>query len=144
MAQRDKIAQRQPSANLFKLVCTFQVYELALFAEDSICTASLQSLKAQGFFRDLSDQTCCAALSAGGFKKMLVYHMLRSVTRAQFVDRLLEDLRPRLQKTGDEGLLPPFISYFNDKSFEAGTQFLMLWTGEKPAAQGWLWLVIWD
>ncbi|KAK9841589.1 hypothetical protein WJX74_008401 [Apatococcus lobatus] len=107
-----------------------KVYELALFAEDSTCAASLQNLKAQGFFRDLSDQTCCAALSAGSFKKMLVYHMLRSVTRAQFVDRLLEDLRPRLQKTGDEGLLPPFISYFNDKSFEAGTQFLMLWTEE--------------
>lgn len=101
-----------------------------MFAEDSTCTASLQGLKAQGFFRDLSDQTCCAALSAGSFKKMLVYHMLRSVTRAQFVDRLLEDLRPRLQKTGDEGLLPPFISYFNDKSFDAGTQFLMLWTGK--------------
>lgn len=114
-----------------------------MFAEDSTCTASLQGLKAQGFFRDLSDQTCCAALSAGSFKKMLVYHMLRSVTRAQFVDRLLEDLRPRLQKTGDEGLLPPFISYFNDKSFDAGTQFLMLWTGKSPSAHAKDWLVMW-
>ncbi|KAK9864405.1 hypothetical protein WJX84_006727 [Apatococcus fuscideae] len=107
-----------------------KVYELAFFAEDSTCVSSLQSLKAQGFFRDVSDQTCCAALSAGRFKKMLVFHLLRSVTREQFVDRLGEDLRPRLQQTGDEGLLQPFVAYFNDKQFEAGTQVLMLWTEE--------------
>lgn len=61
---------------------------------------------------------------------MLVFHLLRSVTREQFVDRLGEDLRPRLQQTGDEGLLQPFVAYFNDKQFEAGTQVLMLWTGD--------------
>ncbi len=111
------------------LCCVIQVYELAFFAEEGPCVASLQDLKAQGFFRDTSDQTCCAALAAGNFKKMLVFHMLRSVTRSQFVDRLGEDLKPRLQQTGDEALLQPFIAYFNDKSFGSGTQFLMLWTG---------------
>lgn len=52
-----------------------------------------------------------------------------SVTPSQFNAELGKDLKPRLEKTGDQGLLPQFLDYFKDKSLSYLSQLLALWEG---------------
>ncbi len=51
-------------------------------------------------------------------------------TLVQFDNEISKDLRPRLERTGDQNLLQPFLDYFRGKSFQNGTSLLALWEGE--------------
>lgn len=51
---------------------------------------------------------------------------------SQFDSEISKDLRPRLERTGDQGLLQAFLDYFKDKSFTTGTTLLSLWEGRHP------------
>ncbi len=51
---------------------------------------------------------------------------------SQFDSEISKDLRPRLERTGDQGLLQPFLDFFKDKSFQFGTTLLSLWEGGHP------------
>lgn len=58
---------------------------------------------------------------------------------SQFDNEISKDLRPRLEKTGDEGLLQPFLDFFKNKSFQVGTTLLSLWEGKNiPKASSFL------
>lgn len=59
-----------------------------------------------------------------------------SVTYSQFQADLEKDLRPRLEKTGDQGLLQPFFDYFKDKNLSYLSQLLALWEGTSRFALG--------
>ena len=50
----------------------------------------------------------------------------------QFANEISKDLRPRLERTGDQDLLQTFLDYFSGKSFQVGTSLLALWEGEQP------------
>ena len=50
----------------------------------------------------------------------------------QFDNEISKDLRPRLERTGDQDLLQTFLDYFSGKSFQVGTSLLALWEGESP------------
>ena len=62
-------------------------------------------------------------------RKLLRIQMLRGATVSQFDTEISKDLRPRLQATGDEGLLQPFLDFFNNKEFRVGSSLLALWEG---------------
>lgn len=62
-------------------------------------------------------------------RKLLHIEMLRSASVSQFDSELSKDLEPRLEATGDQCLLKPFLDYFNDKTFRVGTSLLSLWEG---------------
>ena len=80
------------------------------------------------------DGACVPVLAAGKFRKCLQIQMLRSASPSQFNAEISKDLKPRLEKTGDQGLLPVFLDYFSDKSFSNGTTLLALWEGVLPLA----------
>ena len=50
----------------------------------------------------------------------------------QFANEISKDLRPRLERTGDQDLLHTFLDYFSGKSFQVGTSLLALWEGGLP------------
>ena len=56
-------------------------------------------------------------------------HDISCTILAQFDSEISKDLKPRLERTGDEALLQPFLDYFEGKSFEVGTSLLALWEG---------------
>ena len=66
---------------------------------------------------------------------LLIYvlHEISCPVWAQFDNEISKDLKPRLERTGDEALLQPFLEYFEGKSFEVGTSLLALWEGGWPA-----------
>lgn len=61
-----------------------------------------------------------------------VLHEISCTVLAQFENEISKDLKPRLERTGDEALLQPFLDYFEGKSFEVGTSLLALWEGGWP------------
>ncbi len=50
----------------------------------------------------------------------------------QFDNEISKDLRPRLERTGDQDLLQTFLDYFSGKSFQVGTSLLALWESVTP------------
>ncbi|CAL8466934.1 g6470 [Coccomyxa elongata] len=106
-------------------------YKKILFinVKASVARRELRRLQDEGFFkgRGYTDDSLTAALNAGKFRKCLQIQMLRSATVSQFDSEISKDLRPRLERTGDQGLLQAFLDYFKDKSFTTGTTLLSLW-----------------
>jgi hypothetical protein len=50
---------------------------VALYVETETARAELQRLKKEGFFKDYSEDSLCAALSVGKFRKLLQIQLLR-------------------------------------------------------------------
>lgn len=111
---------------------SLQVYAVAVYVEAETARQELKRLQAEGFFskEGYTTDRLTAALNVGKFRKCLDIRMLRSASVSQFDNEISKDLRPRLEKTGDEDLLQPFLHFFDDKSFSSGTTLLSLWEGE--------------
>eukprot|EP00884_Botryococcus_braunii_P009435 jgi/Botrbrau1/18493/Bobra.0072s0072.1 len=107
-----------------------QIYRIALYVETESAKAELKRLQKEGFITDFSEESLCKALSAGKFRKLLQIQFLRSVTLSQFQTELEKDLKPRLEKTGDQGLLQPFFDFFKGKDLSYLSQLLALWEVE--------------
>ncbi|CAL5225572.1 g8414 [Coccomyxa viridis] len=110
------------------LFISVQVYAVALYVEAKQARAELQRLKAEGFFSEgYTDDRVMEALVQGRFRKALQIQMLRTASVSQFDNEISKDLRPRLERTGDQDLLQTFLGYFSGKSFQVGTSLLALW-----------------
>ena len=55
--------------------------------------------------------------------------MLRNIPMSRFLKEMVDDLKPRLKGTGDEGKLADFEGYFKPKKIEEGAHMLCLWDG---------------
>lgn len=86
-------------------------------------------MEKDGFFKDYSEAELCRAVVVGKFKKLLQIQLLRSVTYSQFIGEIGRDLKPRLDKSGDDALWLKFADYFRSKSLWNGTNVLALWKG---------------
>lgn len=106
-----------------------QLYAVALYVEEATATAALRAMDKQGFFTDYSEEELCRALLVGDFRKLLQIRLLRSVTYSQFIDEIGRDLKPRLDKSGDDDLWLRFADYFRNRSLDNGTDVLALWNG---------------
>lgn len=99
--------------------------------EEEAATQELQRMEKEGFFKDYSDDTLCAALVQGNFKKFLQIQLLRDVTYSQFTGEIGRDLKPQLDRTGDDDLWNQFEDYFKDKDLSRNSNLLALIKGNK-------------